>query len=68
MEVGDGDVIPIGKRPRNKAAEIERNLVERNPGPENKEPWAGKRKPGHPNYDPNYIPHHMRSKNSKKGK
>lgn len=68
MEVGDGDVIPIGKQPRNKAAEIERNLVERNPGPENKEPWAGKRKPGHPNYDPNYVPHHMRSKNSKKGK
>lgn len=67
-EVGKGNVIPIGKRPRNKAAEIERNLVERNPGPENKEPWAGKRKLGHPNYDPNYVPHHMRSKNSKKGK
>ncbi|EGC17608.1 hypothetical protein HMPREF9098_0934 [Kingella denitrificans ATCC 33394] len=42
-------------------------MVERNPGPENKEPWAGKRNPNHPNYDPNYVPYHMRDTNGKKG-
>ncbi|EEG33617.1 hypothetical protein NEIFLAOT_01325 [Neisseria flavescens NRL30031/H210] len=48
-----------------RAEKIERFLTERNPGPENKEPWAGKRKVGHPNYDPNYIPKHMRNKKGK---
>ena len=53
---------PMGTRPRIRAAEIERFIVERKPGPENKEPWAGKRDPTHSNYDPNYIPPH-RQKN-----
>ena len=49
---------------RKRAAEIERFIIERNPGPENLEKFAGKRKPGHKNYDPNYKPPHM----NKKGK
>ncbi len=42
---------------------LERNLAERYPGPDNDEPWAGKRKSGHKNYDHNYVPAHMRKKN-----
>ncbi len=50
----------VGTRPRVQAAAIERFIVERWPGPLNLESWAGKRNPTHPNYDPNYIPAHMR--------
>ena len=64
-ELAGGRTIVIGTRPRDRAEKIERFLTERNPGPENKEPWAGKRKVGHPNYDPNYIPKHMRNKKGK---
>lgn len=46
--------------PRNRGAAVERFLTERNPGPDNKEPWAGKANPNHPNYDPTYVPMHKR--------
>lgn len=59
-EIDGGDVVVIGNRSREKAAKTERFMVERNPGPDNNEPWAGKRNPDHPNYDPDYIPRHMR--------
>jgi len=59
-ELGGDIIIPLGTRPRVQAAAIERFIVERWPGPLNREPWAGKRNPGHPNYDPDYIPYHMR--------
>ncbi|MCX5650167.1 MAG: hypothetical protein NTU45_02070, partial [Planctomycetota bacterium] len=36
--------------PRREALEIERQRVEKNPGPANREPWAGRQKPGHPKY------------------
>lgn len=39
-----GRVIPMKRGPRNKMIRLERRLVERYPGPENKERWAGKRK------------------------
>jgi hypothetical protein len=58
-ELNGGDVEPIGTRPRDRAAEIERFMVERKLGPQNKELWAGKRDPLHENYDPNYKPPHM---------
>ncbi len=54
------DTPVIGTRPRAQAAAIERFIVERWPGPLNHEPFAGKRNPTHPNYDPSYIPDHMR--------
>lgn len=40
--------------------EFERFIEERWPGPLTKEKWAGKANPKHPNYDPNYIPMHLR--------
>jgi hypothetical protein len=36
--------------PRREALNIERQRVETNPGPANKERWAGRQKPGHRNY------------------
>lgn len=59
-ELGFDRVDVVGTRPRTQAAKLERFIVERWPGPLNKEPWAGKRNPNHPNYDPNYIPPHLR--------
>jgi RHS repeat-associated protein len=56
-----GRLLPSSRQiPRTRAIKIERFLTERNPGPLNKEPWAGKRKPGHENYDPDYKPWNMR--------
>ncbi|MCP4297487.1 MAG: hypothetical protein GY786_17960, partial [Proteobacteria bacterium] len=62
QELDGGKAVPIGNRPRVRAAEIERFMVERKPGPQNKEPWAGKRDPSHKNYDPDYVPPHMSKK------
>lgn len=62
-EIDGGEVRVIGERPRNKAVQTERNITERNPGPDNKESWAGKRDPSHPNYDPNYVPPHIKNNN-----
>ncbi len=59
-EIDRGRVDVIGNRPRDKAAKLERFMVERKPGPDNNEWWAGKRDPTHENYDPNYVPPHMR--------
>lgn len=42
-QIGDGDVIPMERGPRNEMLKKERELTETNPGPENREPWAGKR-------------------------
>ncbi|MGE6415603.1 DNRLRE domain-containing protein [Planococcus kocurii] len=39
-----GNVLTVKRGPRNKMIRLERRLVERYPGPENKERWAGKRK------------------------
>ncbi len=60
-EIDGGRIRVIGERPRNKAVQIERNITERHPGPDNKESWAGKRDPSHPKYDPNYIPPHIKN-------
>lgn len=43
-EIGDGDIIPVDRGPRREILKKERELVETNPGPDNHEPWAGKRK------------------------
>ena len=65
-EMQGGFLDIIGERPRNKAVQIERNITERRPGPDNKESWAGKRDPSHPNYDPDYVPPHMKKDNKSK--
>jgi len=44
-QIGDGKVIRQERGPRKEMIKKERELVETNPGPENREPWAGKRKP-----------------------
>jgi hypothetical protein len=54
-EISGGKVEVETTVSRTEAAKIERIEVETNPGPLNKEPWAGKKDPTHPNYDPNYI-------------
>ncbi len=59
-ELGLNDIQIIGTRTRIQAAAIERFIVERWPGPLNLESWAGARNPNHPNFDPNYIPAHLR--------
>lgn len=43
-EIGDGDVIRVDRGPRREMVKKERELVETTPGPDNHEPWAGKRK------------------------
>ncbi len=43
-QIGDGDVIPIERGPRREMLKKERDLVETEPGPDNHEPWAGKRR------------------------
>ncbi len=42
-ELDGGFLIEINTGPRKDILKIERDLVETNPGPLNKEPWAGKR-------------------------
>lgn len=44
-QIGRGDVLRQERGPRKEMIKKERDLVETNPGPENREPWAGKRKP-----------------------
>jgi len=39
-----GKVVVTNRGPRNKMLKLERKRVETNPGPLNKEPWAGKKK------------------------
>ena len=43
-EVGGGTVVPIERGPRTEILAKERDRVMRNPGPDNKESWAGKLK------------------------
>jgi hypothetical protein len=43
-ELDGGYLIPKQIGPRSEILKIERDLVETNPGPLNKEPWAGRRK------------------------
>ena len=43
-EVNGGYLIETKRGPRSEILKIERDLVETNPGPLNREPWAGKRK------------------------
>ncbi|MBL9006094.1 MAG: hypothetical protein JNJ46_17705 [Myxococcales bacterium] len=43
-EIAGGRVEPIERGPRREMLRKERELVETNPGPENREPWAGKRR------------------------
>lgn len=44
-QIGDGKVNLIERGPRKEMIKKERERVETNPGPENREPWAGKRRP-----------------------
>ena len=41
--IGGGTVVRTDRGPRSEMIKKERDLVERNPGPDNKESWAGKR-------------------------
>ena len=47
---GFGEVKVITSGPRSEMLRAEHWLTEHLPGPENLEPWAGRRQPGHPNY------------------
>jgi RHS repeat-associated protein len=49
-EIAEGMVARMRRGPRTEMLQKERRLVERAPGTDNFEPWAGRRKPGHPNY------------------
>lgn len=42
-QIDGGEVRPIERGPRSEMAKKERQRVETNPGPDNREPWAGKR-------------------------
>ncbi len=42
-EIGEGKVVPIERGPRSEMLKKERERVETNPGPDNRERWAGKR-------------------------
>jgi RHS repeat-associated protein len=42
-EINGGRVDPVERGPRKEMLKKERDLVERQPGPKNREPWAGKR-------------------------
>jgi RHS repeat-associated protein len=46
------EVDPVARGPRKKMLEMERDLVETRPGPENREPWAGKRLGEEPRWRP----------------
>lgn len=43
-QIDGGTVVATDRGPRTDMLKKERDLVETNPGPANKEPWAGKRK------------------------
>lgn len=43
-QIGGGKVVRTDRGPRKDIAKKERDLVETDPGPDNHEPWAGKRK------------------------
>jgi hypothetical protein len=43
-EIGGGTIKVTDRGPRKEMLKQEREKVETNPGPKNKEPWAGKRK------------------------
>jgi RHS repeat-associated protein len=51
-ELNGGYVKEYRNGSRSDILKMERRLVERYPGPDNHEPWAGKKNPGHPNYQP----------------
>lgn len=42
-QIGGGTVVRTDRGPRSEMIKKERDLVERSPGPDNLEPWAGKR-------------------------
>ncbi|MDP8100126.1 hypothetical protein, partial [Pasteurella atlantica] len=63
LNLGRTKQLGTKKIPRKRAEKIERYLTEKKPGIMNKESWAGKRDPNHPNYDPNYIPKYKRKNN-----
>jgi len=42
-EIDGGTVVRTDRGPRSDMIKKERDLVERSPGPDNREPWAGKR-------------------------
>jgi hypothetical protein len=42
-EINGGEVRRVDRGPRDLMIQKERDLVERNPGPDNHEPWAGSR-------------------------
>lgn len=44
-EIDGGTIVRTDRGPRNEMIRKERQLVETNPGPQNREPWAGKRRP-----------------------
>jgi hypothetical protein len=43
-ELNGGYLVEVGRGPRSEMLKLERELVETNPGPLNREPWAGKGK------------------------
>lgn len=43
-QIDGGTVVRTDRGPRTEMAKKERDLVERKPGPDNREPWAGKRR------------------------
>ncbi len=40
-EIAGGHIIDVARGPRREMLARKQELVERNPGPENREPWAG---------------------------
>ena len=42
-QIDGGKVVRTDRGPRKEMIKKERELVETNPGPDNREPWAGKR-------------------------
>ena len=43
-QIDGGTVVPVARGPRKEMLKKERDLVERSPGPDNREPWAGRNK------------------------
>ena len=50
-ELNGGYVKEYRTGPRDQILDLERKLTERFPGPQNKEPWAGRKNPNHANYE-----------------
>ena len=44
-QIAGGTVVRTDRGPRSEMIKKERDLVEKNPGPDNREPWAGKNAP-----------------------